>query len=190
MPGRAPYPGYNITAEEQNGVLVPEEQRITRIAQRYRYFWYANGQDADRARNIIKSGRIAYGRDSFHVGAARLIGQVRSRPPGCQRPRRIRGQADVSSRSAEVHAWTLQEAKGTCELCGDEGPFKRASSREPFLEVHHVEPLATGGPDVPENAVALCPNCHRRAHYGNRKKVAKNSGSACGRGAIDLPQPI
>lgn len=38
----------------------------------------------------------------------------------------------------------------------------------PILEIHHVDRLADGGPDVPANAVALCPNCHREAHYGDR----------------------
>jgi 5-methylcytosine-specific restriction protein A len=26
--------------------------------------------------------------------------------------------------------------------------------------------LSTGGEDTLENAIALCPNCHRRAHFG------------------------
>ena len=26
--------------------------------------------------------------------------------------------------------------------------------------------LLEGGPDTVENAIALCPNCHRKQHYG------------------------
>ncbi|MEE7094460.1 HNH endonuclease, partial [Escherichia coli O10] len=37
----------------------------------------------------------------------------------------------------------------------------------PFLEVHHIEWLSKGGEDSVENAIALCPNCHRQAHYGD-----------------------
>jgi 5-methylcytosine-specific restriction protein A len=33
-----------------------------------------------------------------------------------------------------------------------------------FLEEHHVVPLPVGGPDIIENTVALCPNCHRKCH--------------------------
>ncbi|WP_163591073.1 HNH endonuclease, partial [Klebsiella variicola] len=36
----------------------------------------------------------------------------------------------------------------------------------PFLEVHHIEWLSNGGEDSVENAIALCPNCHRQAHFG------------------------
>lgn len=47
-------------------------------------------------------------------------------------------------------------------------PFKRESG-SPFLEAHHVRRLADGGEDTIENAVALCPNCHRELHYGSNK---------------------
>lgn len=36
----------------------------------------------------------------------------------------------------------------------------------PFLEVHHVVPLADGGVDELGNAAALCPMCHRELHFG------------------------
>jgi 5-methylcytosine-specific restriction protein A len=31
--------------------------------------------------------------------------------------------------------------------------------------VHHIVPLAEGGPDDLGNTAALCPNCHRAVHY-------------------------
>ncbi|OLU13203.1 hypothetical protein BVH01_22925 [Pseudomonas sp. PA1(2017)] len=43
-------------------------------------------------------------------------------------------------------------------------PFVRPDGRA-FLEVHHMTRLADDGPDLPANVAALCPNCHRRAHY-------------------------
>nr|WP_275041241.1 HNH endonuclease signature motif containing protein [Halomonas meridiana] len=45
-------------------------------------------------------------------------------------------------------------------------PFNRKSDGSPYLEVHHRKPLAEGGDDTVANAIALCPNCHRAAHYG------------------------
>jgi 5-methylcytosine-specific restriction protein A len=50
------------------------------------------------------------------------------------------------------------------KLCGAEAQFVRSDDR-PYLEVHHVRQVADGGPDVIENAVALCPNWHRALHY-------------------------
>ena len=176
LPQRSPYPHYNILANEENCTLLPVEDRKTRVDRRTRSVWFAAEADARSvratARRLIKQGH-ALDATSFQAAAAKLVGHVPSRPPGCQRPRHIRGTTVMYSRSAEVHAWILQEAKGRCELCGVAAPFKRATTRQPYLEVHHVETLANGGADVPENAVALCPNCHRRAHHGNRKNVAK-----------------
>ncbi|MEI9962123.1 MAG: HNH endonuclease signature motif containing protein [Limisphaerales bacterium] len=69
-------------------------------------------------------------------------------------------------RNADVIVATLNRANGICERCGKKAPFLRKSGGTPFLEVHHRTPLADGGEDTIENAVALCPNCHREAHYG------------------------
>jgi 5-methylcytosine-specific restriction protein A len=60
----------------------------------------------------------------------------------------------------------LRRAKGVCEGCGDDAPFTKRSDGSPYLEVHHKRPLAEKGPDTVGNAIALCPNCHRKAHYG------------------------
>ena len=71
-------------------------------------------------------------------------------------------------RDPAVRADVLKRAKGVCELCDNDAPFKK-SNGNPFLEVHHAVPLGKGGPDTIENAFALCPNCHREAHYGEFK---------------------
>ena len=69
-------------------------------------------------------------------------------------------------RNPKVWARALRRACGRCEDCGQPAPFIRRSDGTPFLEVHHKVPLADGGLDIDENAIAVCPNCHRRAHYG------------------------
>ncbi|CAB3795197.1 hypothetical protein LMG28614_04117 [Paraburkholderia ultramafica] len=68
-------------------------------------------------------------------------------------------------RNPDVIAEVLLRADGTCEGCGQSAPFKRSDAR-PYLEVHHRQRLADGGDDSVENAMALCPNCHRERHYG------------------------
>ena len=74
--------------------------------------------------------------------------------------------AKVFSRNPDVVAAALVRAKGTCEYCKSKAPFIRASNGKPYLEVHHRVQLAGGGKDTPENAIAICPNCHRNLHYG------------------------
>lgn len=69
-------------------------------------------------------------------------------------------------RNPDVVAEVLEKAKGVCGKCHASAPFKKISNGEPYLEVHHIEQLANGGDDTVENAIALCPNCHREWHYG------------------------
>jgi 5-methylcytosine-specific restriction protein A len=69
-------------------------------------------------------------------------------------------------RNADVIAEVLIRANGTCEECHCPAPFLRATNDTPYLEVHHLKQLSNGGEDTVENAVALCPNCHRKLHFG------------------------
>lgn len=68
-------------------------------------------------------------------------------------------------RNADVIAEVLFRAGGTCEKCQQPAPFMRRWDGSPYLEVHHKVPLSTGGKDTVANAMALCPNCHRAAHF-------------------------
>lgn len=83
------------------------------------------------------------------------------------RPRKLTVTTTVFVRNADVVAEVLSRAQGHCEECGASAPFLRAKDGSPYLEVHHRVPLASGnGIDTVDNAVALCPNCHRRMHFG------------------------
>lgn len=72
-------------------------------------------------------------------------------------------------RSEALKLYVIARSGGICEGCGVTAPFKTKSG--PYLECHHVHRVADGGPDHPENVVALCPNCHRRAHYATDARV-------------------
>lgn len=69
----------------------------------------------------------------------------------------------VRYRSEAIKLYAKKRAGKHCEGCGAEAPFESQSG--PYLEVHHLTRLADGGADSPENVIALCPTCHRRAHY-------------------------
>lgn len=110
----------------------------------------ANPQELDRRVELL----LARAGDTFPPPAAR------------EEPAPRVGQSGlIFKRNPSVKAWVLWNAKGCCELCGKQGPFLQPTG-EPYLEVHHVRPLAEGGPDNIRNTVALCPNCHRRLHHG------------------------
>lgn len=69
-------------------------------------------------------------------------------------------------RSAAIKKYALVRSEGICEACHQVAPFYTKEGH-PFLEVHHLYRLSDGGMDHPENVAAICPNCHRRVHYGS-----------------------
>lgn len=52
---------------------------------------------------------------------------------------------------------------GYCSQCG----------QLKIVELHHVLPLSLGGKDDFKNLVALCEDCHKAAHKGNRSECIK-----------------
>ena len=69
----------------------------------------------------------------------------------------------VIDRDPAVSEYVKLRAKGYCDLCDQKAPFENKFG-QPYLECHHVEYLSKGGSDTVDNAVALCPNCHRKIH--------------------------
>jgi 5-methylcytosine-specific restriction protein A len=83
-------------------------------------------------------------------------------------PKKILVAAEVFARNPDVVAEVLARADGVCERCKNPAPFLRAKNGKPYLEVHHKVQLAHGGDDTVENALGLCPNCHRELHHGKQ----------------------
>jgi 5-methylcytosine-specific restriction protein A len=96
--------------------------------------------------------------DELYDAATRSSPEPRERQPSS-----TTGTAHL--RSEVVKSFALRVADGICEGCEEEAPFIGEDGK-PFLEVHHLQRLADGGPDHPDNVVALCPNCHRHVHQG------------------------
>jgi hypothetical protein len=55
-----------------------------------------------------------------------------------------------------------------CQLCGETLELDSGSR---YAEAHHIKPLGRphGGPDVSENILCVCPSCHVRLDYGDRR---------------------
>ena len=83
-----------------------------------------------------------------------------------KKPRVVYNLSSSFKRNPDVVAEVLELAEGVCGKCEAKAPFIKKSNDEPYLEVHHIDQLANGGDDTVENAIALCPNCHREWHYG------------------------
>lgn len=93
-------------------------------------------------------------------------------PAGNSSPRREVATGTIFVRDPRVVAFTQKRANGTCELCSQAAPFLKPDGT-PYLETHHILPLAEGGPDTVNNCAAVCPNCHRALHSAdNRKHLA------------------
>lgn len=100
--------------------------------------------------------------EAFAIANARK--SLKSPPEGNSSPQKTSSTSTLFIRDIQIKAWVLNRAKGLCEACGQKAPFQGADGY-PYLEVHHVKKLSDGGSDKVTNAVALCPNCHRRLHF-------------------------
>jgi hypothetical protein len=66
-------------------------------------------------------------------------------------------------RDPKVRDAVLLSARGHCERCAQQGFLTITGDR--YLETHHVVGVAERGPDTTDNVIAVCPNCHRQAHF-------------------------
>lgn len=98
---------------------------------------------------------------------------LNDKPTGQQTPQKVEHTTSIYYRDPEVRAWVLEMANGKCEACDIDAPFVQFDGA-PYLEVHHMIPLASGGPDTTENTIALCPNCHRKVHLSKDRDIFKN----------------
>ncbi|MBY4674921.1 HNH endonuclease [Burkholderia multivorans] len=106
------------------------------------------------------------------------VGEIRKtqkeRPDGSTAPERTNSTTSGFVRDPKVKAWVLERANGTCEACDQPAPFLGADDF-PFLEVHHLRKLADDGSDTVTNAVAVCPNCHRRLHFSKDARAYRET---------------
>lgn len=82
------------------------------------------------------------------------------------KPKVVRATTTSFQRDPLVVAIALKRAKQKCEFPQCQHTLFLTTDGEPFLEVHHIEPLRSGGEDTPENVAAICPSHHREAHHG------------------------
>ena len=86
--------------------------------------------------------------------------------------------ATMRKRNPYLAEMAKRRARGVCQLCGNSLDFHDSAGR-PYLEAHHIVPLAKDGADAITNMTALCPNCHRKMHIvGDQADIEKLLNSA------------
>lgn len=113
-------------------------------------------------RSFISAVRVGRKNVSQEIGEAifaRLGRPMSSADLELFKPLRL--QKSSNRPDPRVRVSVMRRASGKCELCGRAAPFLTREG-QPYLEIHYIVPLTLGGKDVLANAVALCPNCHRK----------------------------
>lgn len=101
------------------------------------------------------------------IDRKKLLKRAKSANP---RPKQSRTETPVYERDPAVRAWVMIRSNYGCEMPGcDYSGFIKADGNK-YIETHHIIPLGEKGEDTVANVAALCPNCHREAHYSVSKE--------------------
>jgi hypothetical protein len=135
------------------------------------YHWFENPKEIKEI-NTDREGKLFEDKlnAAKQLSSAENITLISSYP---EYPTKIITQSSSYNRNPHVVVEVLRRAQGKCEYCLKTAPFIKIANKEPYLEVHHILPLSENGKDTVENAIALCPNCHRNAHHGGLKIINK-----------------
>jgi len=104
-------------------------------------------------------------KEAIRLNTSELIDKIKSKGDAVE-PSRTNMIASRFKRNPYIVEYAKRIANGICQDCKQPAPFINKITKEPFLEIHHIIPLADGGKDTIKNTIALCPNCHRKRHYG------------------------
>ncbi|BCG02440.1 hypothetical protein PPGU19_070080 (plasmid) [Paraburkholderia sp. PGU19] len=94
--------------------------------------------------------------------------QAESPPPPV-----IKTKTTVFDRDPAVAKQVKYRARdGLCERCREQGFETHRGGF--YLEAHHVIPLNCDGPDLEWNVVAICADCHKKAHFSKERKQIRD----------------
>jgi 5-methylcytosine-specific restriction enzyme A len=130
--------------------------------------WIASGgrrSPKGKGENIPSPISVAYAKDDEdHIYQA----EIYSTTPVPSKT----GTYKREKRSRNVAHGAFKKASYKCEINPKHSTFLLENGF-PYIEAHHLVPLSKQSElgvnlDVPENIVALCPNCHRTIHYSEK----------------------
>jgi hypothetical protein len=128
-------------------------------------------------RNLKKPGRVKYKVDPSCYAAFEMELKNVKRPdlvpppfapahdvPRDELPIRLRMEVSRLVRDTRLSREVKAIHDNTCQVCGER--LKLSETRS-YAEGHHLRPLGKehNGPDVKENIICVCPNCHVKLDY-------------------------
>jgi 5-methylcytosine-specific restriction enzyme A len=130
--------------------------------------------DADVADDEVPAGDVILARSPLEDEYRRLCGigaGTGDRGPRLGQPR---VSVDILRLESARRAVRLR-SEGHCEnpRCTGE-PQDVTDAGRPILDVDHIQDLAKGGPDHPEQMIALCPNCHATKTRGRTREQLRH----------------
>jgi N6-L-threonylcarbamoyladenine synthase len=164
-------------------VKLNSERRQYRRTRRYRKTWYRKPRFLNRGNK--KKGWLAPSIQHKLDAHLKVIGQVRALLPlskivvevaafDIQKLKHPEIQGQQYQQGEQLGFWNVREYVlyrdgHRCQHC-------RGKSKDPVLNVHHIESRQTGG-NRPENLITLCNTCHEKHHQGKLKfKVSPSKG--------------
>ena len=176
---------YRVQCKAEDATLIGESSRTFHIphvrslvGQKLGYgygqssLWYAEGADefvkqvATYIDSVERASVRVSGTNANAIGDA--INDLDDYSVGSQTPERREFSGTFIVRDNRIRHKVVVRSQGKCEYCGELG-FERTDGSH-FVEAHHIISLADQGPDTMANVIALCPNHHRRAHFGNDRE--------------------
>jgi 5-methylcytosine-specific restriction protein A len=126
--------------------------------------------DADVADDEVPAGDVIVVRSPLEEEYRRLCAIGRGASNRGIRLGQPRISVDILRLESARRA-VLLRSEGHCEnpRCTGE-PQDITDAGHPILEVDHIQDLAKGGPDHPEQMIALCPNCHEIKTRGRTRE--------------------
>ena len=125
--------------------------------------------DASRKKNEEIEEYNLYSQDDLCQGEPTTFSY--SGKPKAKQAVITKGQQKCYPRDRMVAVNALVHANHKCEIKSGHKTFTRRSNNKPYMEPHHLIPLAFSDNfdvslDVEENVVCLCSTCHNCIHYG------------------------
>lgn len=162
---------YNLVAQQQNVVLLPEEERTMKAPRAAMdgfgfgrsNLWYAAGEDEQTAsyrRQVAAFIRQHDGRASYTWSDEDETRYVE----GAEKRR----STTVVERNAAAREACLRLLGHRCRICGFDGRKAYGEGFDSVIHVHHIIPLgerkAEYRVDPAKDLIPVCPNCHMALH--------------------------